>query len=409
MENFITSLAIFLMFFQNIDGSDYHIDYSIAKVPIAEWLEVALTPTVEECVIDCAEGCNKMYEIDMSCNAVIYDESNNLCTRAAYVAPPSEGTGLRIAWASSAHLAAWFAIDRYLYGSRAKSNIWLGSRAEHPWYAVDLILTQKVWKVEMVQRPHDCASKMRNIEIRVGHDRPFPRNTNGDKLYKSNTICGFFGGPAVKNTTATVECSTPILGRYVTLQQTITYECETDIAGVSWSEILILSEPAEYSGPSIEILLRESTEDDPHPGTCPKSHPYAYNGGAGCCEMGMEDISSGNDWVTKGSHGLLHYDSTTCGKTTVPCPGKDSCYNYQFQRYACYYEGVNAKSSDMDVRNGVESVEECHEHALSIAGSEGFTYLKRRKRCWVKGGSGQVQLIYKPLEGLYSSLLLPCP
>lgn len=373
-------LVISFIIFLHIWHVQAGINYQSATVQLSDW--VAKTQTEEENVIECARGCNEMYEKDMSCNAVIfYDEPGNvLCTRGLYKAPPSNKTGLRIAWASGINvgLPAWFAIDRNLgtAGDYLDKNIFLGDKKDPlPWLALDLTSYEKVSKVGMVQADNPSAQKMKNVEIRVGYDKPPPGGSPGTPL-TSNMLCALFAGPAIQATTTMQECTSPVIGRYVTLQ------LMEPVFGVNvnspvWNEILIFSEPAEYDGDSVEILLRT----DPVLGTCPSTHPYAYAGGTRCCSAEMEDLSTGDDWKTMGSRGLLHFDSQTCGSPKdIPCPGPAPCYNYQYQRYACYYKGVDI-AGDLAAAGKEDTVEKCRQFAENTAGSTAFVYLPTNKGC----------------------------
>ena len=57
----------------------------------------------------------------------------------------------------------------------------------------------------------------RNIEIRVGYTRPWPPGSQG-ALITVNSVCGSFEGPGQADTTSTIECQTPLEGRFITLQ-----------------------------------------------------------------------------------------------------------------------------------------------------------------------------------------------
>jgi len=112
------------------------ISYLPRKIPLGEWLALDHTQTSETCDIECAKKCNQdfiynkirytsktsSYRSTNPCNAVIFDESNNICTRTWYTPagpPAGKHTGLRVAWASSVlgHSFPWFAIDRNVRGS----------------------------------------------------------------------------------------------------------------------------------------------------------------------------------------------------------------------------------------------------------------------------------------------------
>ena len=240
------------------------------------------------------------------------------------------------------------------------------------------------------------APNTKNIEIRVGNEKPFASNTGGDTLYTTNTVCGLFKGPAVADVTDSIECLVPLTGRYVTLQRIIEFAEHTVL---SMNEVLIVSSPAVFEGEEIEILLRSS----PVLGQCPSNYPYAYLGGASCCSSGMEDTG----WFEEGSFGLLNFDSLTCGggKTTCPTNNTAPCYNYQYQRYSCFIEEVDISGYDDNIGKE-DNIEKCLERATKTAGSSGFLWYEQIKNCWVK--TGPLEVILPPVPGLKGALL-PCP
>ena len=150
-----------------------NIDYLSERIPLVDWIGTKLNQSVERSALECAIVCNNLFDLDMSCNAIIFDASNNVCTRAWFITGPTEDTGLRVAWASSVHtsMSAWFAIDRNTRGSATDENIFhLAENGEKfPWLAVDLITAHKVTEVTLLGRK-DYEHRTVDIEIRVGHE-----------------------------------------------------------------------------------------------------------------------------------------------------------------------------------------------------------------------------------------------
>ena len=297
-----------------------NIDYLPIKIPLSDWLTTTHVQTVENCVIDCGEGCNKMFDNDMSCNAIIFDESNNVCTRALYAPGPpldQRGTGLRVAWASSVWASGYNeerAIDGKSVGAFFHSASNDNNDETFPWLAIDLVWPEKVSKVEMVPRP-ELEARTHNIEVRVGNDKPFEKRTHHSTLFKGNSVCGVFEGPAEPKTPSTVTCSAPLLGRYVTLQKIkeLDLGLEYTMTDLNFVEVIIDSSPVvgpDNEVEKIEILLREN----PVPGECPSDHPYAYNYGYGCCSK------------RKGST----FYKTSCSGASAPCFGIP-CLHYQYK------------------------------------------------------------------------------
>ena len=81
--------------------------YEVEEVPKAEWLGSVNKKIGVRSPVECAIRCNKMYDWDMSCNSIIFDESHNTCTLARY-------SMRKEAWASSVdhNNDPWFAIDK---------------------------------------------------------------------------------------------------------------------------------------------------------------------------------------------------------------------------------------------------------------------------------------------------------
>ena len=75
--------------------------FEVKEVPKAEWLGSLNSKIVLRSPVECAIHCNKMYEANMSCNSITFDNSDNICTLGWYQKSPSREPGLRVAWASS--------------------------------------------------------------------------------------------------------------------------------------------------------------------------------------------------------------------------------------------------------------------------------------------------------------------
>ena len=206
-----------------------------------------------------------------------------------------------------------------------------GNKGTHPWVAIDLLTEHRVTKVDLVERKRfkDGALRTKDIEIRVGNDKPYKHGTSESTLYKNNKVCGLFEGPGEAEGISSVPCTAPLIGRYVTIQK-IVPEDSLRHRPINFAEVIIESSPVSTTGGNkIEILLREPTEDSPAPGQCTSDYPFAFKHGDKCCSTGYED-NSDPDWVDKWSYGFLNYGSDTCGGKTIDC-GAPPCLNHEFQ------------------------------------------------------------------------------
>ena len=208
--------------------------YSTKVVSIDEWTVSDQVQIKAISTVHCGILCMNKYEKDRSCSAITFDQENSLCTaaRLAYF------TSLKVAWASSIYggLNAGFAIDRnYQTGTLALKNIFRSQKEFHPWFAVDLLRPHSVTSIRIVERTDENADRTRNIEARVGDCKPYEAGTNVSTIFTINSVCGTFDGPGVVGTTSVITCSTPLIGRYVTLQRLST-ESTTEI---NWSKIFI--------------------------------------------------------------------------------------------------------------------------------------------------------------------------
>ena len=275
---------------------------------------------MEECSLDCGELCNHVFETDQSCNAYIFDESNNVCTRALYEAEPSlelKGTGLRVAWSSNSG-TEMSAID-----GNENTLFQTGTSETLPWLAIDLVWPEQVKKVEIIKTPKK-EKLTHDIEVRVGNEKPFKDGFKGKTKYTTNSVCGVFKGPGRRGIESSVTCSTPLTGRYVTLQKivpsTYTYTVYTTDGSprnktknnpLNFMEVVIDSSPVETGGGKFEILLRQ----EPYPGQCTSEHPYAISLGESCCSVG----SSASYW------------SSSCKGKKLAC-FKPPCLNFQYMK-----------------------------------------------------------------------------
>ena len=168
-----------------------------------------------------------MFDKDLSCNSIIFDESNNVCTRAFYSPGPpfdQRGTGLRVAWASTIYSHGYNekrAIDADHVNDVFHTNAKPGERI--PWLAIDLVGPEKVTKVKMTNRNH--GHKVLKSELVM---------TN---LLKSAQMAG----PAIPDIASSVPCSAPLIGRYVTQQKIM--ELQPTLTDLNLVEVILDSSP----------------------------------------------------------------------------------------------------------------------------------------------------------------------
>ena len=184
---FLQFLFIILPFCSAINHVQFdYVDYSIEKWTASDKMSFTAN-SMAECVVRCIAKSNRE---KFFCSGVLYNESDGICNLAELVYFPNK---LRVAWSSSTRSethSAWKAIDNEsddkgkYFASTTKKDI-------YPWYAIDLIYEHEVHRIEIVERDIDIyASKTNDIEVRVGNERPFEANTNGDKKYTFNNVCG---------------------------------------------------------------------------------------------------------------------------------------------------------------------------------------------------------------------------
>ena len=125
-------------------------EYKKKIVSIAEWTISDKVQTKAISAAHCGVYCMKKYDKEKSCTAIIFDESNSVCTAASLAYFP---TGLRLAWASSIYQGktnAWFAIDRNdKTGTFELKNIFRSddNGDTHPWFAIDLLVAKEITEV----------------------------------------------------------------------------------------------------------------------------------------------------------------------------------------------------------------------------------------------------------------------
>ena len=354
---------------------------------------------------ECAVACLYLHNTYGTCNALKYEKDNKICVKALVGRPYTkdlEPTGLRVAWASSTNYKFYpsFSIDNK--GGSLEANSLFHSEDNgdrYPWLAVDLMTPHEIRGVKIMNRADCCAGeRIRDIEIRVGHVAPFKMNTKGDTRYNFNALCGYFEGPATDGEVSQIPCSRPVIGRYITLQR---YRRNT--------EPLNLRELVIDSTPAVNIALDEvyvlSTDEIEGDSQCPSSHPFAFNRGAQCCSGNREHHpSQGFDgWESKGSRGLLHFDSPVCFDSFVSC-SIPPCLNYEYRRYPCYMEGFRLSTLNELTSKATGSAEECENYALSLDAT-GFSWWNGI--CYPKDGS--VMPIEPSAPTGMIVAYLPCP
>ena len=262
----LKSLKLFIPILSLIYFHVYgNILFEVKDVPKAEWLACVNRKIVVKSPVECAIRCNKMYDWDMSCNSILFDESDNTCTLAQYLR--------REAWASSVDYNndPCFAIDMKIGDNFFSTK---DNTDDYPWLAIDLVRPEKVGKVEIKSRS-GYERRTHDIEVRVGHEEPFARDTNRDTLYTSNTVCGFDEGPATSGSDFVIECTPAIEGRYVTIQR-IKISAEPSLNIV---EVLFETEPVDAKMMETIKVLERSL---PLSG---KGNPFTYEGGSGAVRV----------------------------------------------------------------------------------------------------------------------------
>ena len=299
---------------------------------------------------------------------------------------------MKVAWASSVRgdNFPWYAIDKKI-GDAFFSTV--DNAGDYPWLAVDLVRPEKVKRVEIKSRKA-YEKRTRDIEVRVGHEKPFDRDTKTDTLYTINTVCGFNAGPATSTTNFVIECSTGIEGRYITVQRIKT---STEPA-LNIVEVILETEPVDVNiVETVKVFERPSRN-----GQCGKEYPFAYEGGSRCCENDFDD-PTGLDGIWR--NGFLNFDSEGCKGESQPCPL--GCMNYQYQVYSCYAHGeFGTKYADNFVPKIKTSTwKECEDYAKEKK-ADGFNYVWNKKICLPKKGNVTLTFGKRDLKTIG---LIPCP
>ena len=327
------------------------VNFDFVDFPLQKWVAADKLNFTANSTAECGLRCTAKSNPDQFfCSGFVFLGSEKACTLAELVYFPEK---LRVAWASSEYTSntfAWRAIDNeYKTGSWILQNIFHSHKEKHPWYAVDMIYEHEVHGIEIVERKDDAAWRTKDIEVRVGHLRPFEAGEKGDVKYTINDICGVFKGPGSTGGISTINCCEPIRGRYVTLQRV------SDILEyLNWSEIRIQSSILKESveGDVKIMKRREGFALSPKcPSTdnfsqCPKSHPFAYHQGDHCCKLNIEHDTR----MT--SYPILHFDSRSCKddhgvEKHVAC-SKPPCINNGCRLYKCYLQNKELTGSKIN-------------------------------------------------------------
>ena len=69
--------------------------------------------------------------------------------------------------------------------------------------------------VKITNRKDCCGRRLKNVEIRVGHNET---KKTGQSLISRNILCGKYTGPGSNGQTVLINCDPAIEGKYVTIQ-----------------------------------------------------------------------------------------------------------------------------------------------------------------------------------------------
>ena len=306
--------------------------------------------------VNCAYRCESVGLTQ--CTGFLFDENTSICSLGEAESIPlpiqPENTGLKVAWnsavSSTQSRSAWFCIDGKTHGSDTLDNICRANSVggDFPWLAIDMVHTQAVSSITIVNRKDSNWRRMGNIEVRVGNTRP-PSSGAYSSMLEINTLCIQYGGSATKDD-LTLSCGgTPIVGRYLTVQRLD--DGVQEGKGFSLLELLIDSAP--YTIPSLNVLKLKTPTNSTTSMTsqCPFTHPFSHNEGSFCCstyfETTLEKEGGSGDWGKKGMRGMLGYNSIKCSSSSVPCL-KPPCLNYLLQRYGCFLKDVDMDGNGED-------------------------------------------------------------
>ena len=139
------------------------------------------------------------------------------CTLANGYPGPSKVTHrpLLMAWAST--YAFLFYPNYVVDGIKHNfiGNVYHSGRDTYPWLAIDLSIPATVTGIEIVEAVDGSTV---NLEVRVGATKPSAGGAAATEILSSNTVCGRFEGPGTLRSNSGVNCSSPLEGRYLTIQ-----------------------------------------------------------------------------------------------------------------------------------------------------------------------------------------------
>ena len=273
----------------------------------------------ERSAVECGLKCHR----NISCTAIDYVEANRSCT---LIQLTKRSRGLTIAWASSV-LNRNYA-SRVVDGS-IKTNMFhsVHNGDKCAWLALDLLTPHEVSGVKLIERNDNYAYRSKNVEVRVGNEKPFDRNTNGNSMYATNQICGQIEKPGIPGGTTHLECKIPLQGRYVTLQR------KEDGNVLNWMEVVIETNSLTSMESKITVLMDVKRRALLVPrcdhrvdySECPANFPYAVRQGEICCSE---------------ADSTTNFDAPSCENgDPYECADKP-CINYGCQPYSCYLQDM---------------------------------------------------------------------
>ena len=299
------------------------------NMSLQEWIASSKINLRERSAVECGLKCQR----NSTCTAIVYDDASNSCTLIQRL---KRSHGLKIAWSSSVlankrHPS--FAVD---------GNAWTGcfitknNGDKYPWIAIDLLTEEKVTGVMLMERNNVYANRTKNIEVRVGNEKPFERNTNGNSVYTINKVCGLIDGPGIASGTTTLNCQIPIYGRYVTLQR-----MEGRATIINWMEVVVETETQTSTMMDMDIsiltyiqrlaFLKPKCDNAVDYSQCPMDFPYAVRRGELCCSSAVSSVNFDSEDCTNGE--------------SNDCQNKP-CVNFGCQPYSCYLQGMTLSGGD---------------------------------------------------------------
>ena len=120
----------------------------------------------------------------------------------------------------------------------------------NPWIQLELTDTQAIKQIKMTNRNdrlciiQNCAKGLSMVEVRVGNNQVTKENVNA---IKNNDICGIYHGPGKDGEVVIVMCSTPLKGKYVTIEVTDSRIQKMGLAEVEiYGQIIGIIKDIEY-------------------------------------------------------------------------------------------------------------------------------------------------------------------